>query len=216
MNRPSPSSHPLRSMLKLAKLSLMAMLFALSFGMVDAHQAHARRIYVYYGVAPEKAGSFMMNFRFGPSIWLQNDYYDYRNARLLGAFAIDLGFAVTPDRNGYLILSPQIQGRPGFANFALPFGFQYDIRIARGFYLYPRVSIGYGAMIYPGAYQYGPYVYYDTHTDHGGIFIPEFGLKWVIRGSFNIGVEPFSLPVWFNGDYYSIWYRAMFFLGFNA
>lgn len=212
MNQSREAGRPLSRVIQLGKLALLTLAFALSFG---SSEAQARRVY-YYGAAPEKAGAFMMNFRFGPSIWLQNRYYNYQDARFMGAFAIDLGFAVTPDRNGYLVLSPQIQGRPGFANFSIPFGFQYDIRIARGFYLYPRVSIGYGAMVYPGAYQYGPYVYYDTHTDHGGIFVPEFGLKWVIRGNFNIGLEPFSLPVWFNGDYYSVWYRAMFFLGFNA
>jgi len=206
MNRHSPLS-------SLIKTALLSCVVALCLG---AGQAHARRIYVYYVENSEKAGGFMMNFRFGPAFWLQNPYYDYANARVHGSFSLDLGFAVTPDRNGYLVLSPHVQGRPGFVNFGLPFGFQYDFRITRSFYLYPRVSIGYGAMIYTGAYQYGPFVYYDSHVDHGGMFIPEFGLKWVIRRSFNIGLEPFSLPVWFNGDYYSVWYRFLFFLGFNA
>jgi hypothetical protein len=199
-----------------ARLLKMVVLSCLLVLCLSASQAQARRIYVYYYNAPEKAGGFMMNFRFGPSFWLQNPNYDYADARIHGSFALDLGFAVTPDRNGYLVLSPQMQGRPGFVNVGVPFGFQYDIRIVRGFYLYPRVALGYGAMIYHGTYRYGPFTYSDTLVDHGGMFIPEFGLKWVIRGSFNIGFEPFSLPVWFNGNYYSVWYRFMFFLGFNA
>ncbi len=202
---------------RLVKMAFLSSVVALCLGMGPGmRQAEARRVYVYYGVYPEKVGPFMMNFRFGPSIWLQDQVYDYVDSRLLGSFAVDIGFAVTPDRNGYIILTPQVQGRPGFANVGLPIGFQYDIHLARGFYLYPRVSFGYGAMIYPGGYQFGPYYYDTTQVDHGGMFIPEIGLKWVVRGSFNIGVEPFSLPVWFNGDYYSMWYRFLFFLGFNA
>jgi hypothetical protein len=154
----------------------------------------------------------MMNFRGGPAFGVVNA----DNLRFLGAGGIDLGFAVSRDYNAYIILTPQVQAIDNYFNFSFPIGFQYDIRVARHFYLYPRASIGYSVMLFTSAFDYAGYRYYAATTVHGGILIPEFGLKYVVNRSLNLGFEPFSLPVFFNPDGYNIWYRFMFYIGFNA
>ena len=196
---------------RLSPLALVLFAAALFFG---ANEAHAqRRVVIYYGRPVEKAGLFMMNFRGGPAFGVVNAD---NSLRFVGALGVDLGFAVSRDYNAYIVLTPQLQLRDSFFNISLPIGFQYDIRIARGLYLYPRASIGYSALIFTSSFDYGPFRYYASTTVHGGILIPEFGLKYVVNGRLNLGFEPFSLPIFFNGDGYNIWYRFMFFIGFNA
>ncbi|HRI49132.1 MAG TPA: hypothetical protein PLW65_03045 [Pseudomonadota bacterium] len=196
---------------RLSPLALVLFAAALFFG---ANEAHAqRRVVIYYGRPVEKAGLFMMNFRGGPAFGVANAD---NSLRFVGALGVDLGFAVSRDYNAYIVLTPQLQLRDSFFNISLPIGFQYDIRIARGLYLYPRASIGYSALIFTSSFDYGPFRYYASTTVHGGILIPEFGLKYVVNGRLNLGFEPFSLPVFFNGDGYNIWYRFMFYIGFNA
>ncbi len=196
---------------RLAKLALLCTALALGSGVGEAQ---ARRVIrVYRGYYPqEKNGPFMMNFRGGPSFGVANN----DNVRFTGALGLDFGFAVSPDYAAYIILTPNLQFRDSFYNIQIPIGFQYDIRIARGLYLYPRASIGYSAQIFTSSFDYGPFRYYRSDTVHGGILIPEFGLKYVVNGALNLGFEPFSLPVFFNGDGYNIWYRFMFYIGFNA
>ena len=204
--------NPARFKRHLAKLVLLCTALALSVGLGEAQ---ARRVrFVYSGGYPaEKNGPFMMNFRGGPAFGVaHND----NNLNFVGAAGVDIGFAVSPDYAAYIVLTPNLQFRDSFYNIQLPIGFQYDIRLARGLYLYPRASIGYSAMIYTSSFDYGPFRYYASNTVHGGILIPEFGLKYVVNGALNLGFEPFSLPVFFNGDGYSIWYRFMFYIGFNA
>ena len=196
---------------RLSPLALVLFAAALFFG---ANEAHAqRRVVIYYGRPVEKAGLFMMNFRGGPAFGVANAD---NSLRFVGALGVDLGFAVSRDYNAYIVLTPQLQLRDSFFNISIPIGFQYDIRIARGLYLYPRASIGYSALIFTSSFDYGPFRYYASTTVHGGILIPEFGLKYVVNGRLNLGFEPFSLPIFFNGDGYNIWYRFMFFIGFNA
>lgn len=158
--------------------------FWLSSGEAEAQR---RRVYYVYRPYPEKAGLFMMNFRGGPAFGVARADYDLR---FLGMFGLDLGFAVDPAYNAYIILTPQLQFREGFYNVAVPIGFQYDIRVARGLYLYPRASIGYAAQIYTSSIDVGPVRYYTSSTVHGGMLIPEFGLKYVVNGRLNLGFEP--------------------------
>lgn len=198
---------PSRQLVKLAFLLIAA---AFCFGAGEAHAQ--RRVVIIYGRPVEKAGPFMMNFRGGPSFGVANA----DNVRFVGALGVDLGFAVSRDYAAYIVLTPNLQLRDSFYHISIPIGFQYDIRVARGLYLYPRASIGYSALIYTSSFDYGPFRYYTSSTVHGGILIPEFGLKYVVNGSLNLGFEPFSLPVFFNGDGYNIWYRFMFYIGFNV
>jgi hypothetical protein len=192
-------------------LGLAALLAAFAL-CAYAGEAQARRVVYVYERPAEKAGLFMMNFRGGPAFGIANT----DSLQFLGATGVDLGFAVSPDYNAYIILTPQVQFRENYFNFSIPIGFQYDIRLTRGLYLYPRASIGYSAMVFTSSFDYGPIRYYSSSTVHGGILIPEFGLKYVVNGRLNLGFEPFSLPIFFNGDGYNIWYRFMFYIGFNA
>lgn len=176
--------------------------------------AEAQRRHRYYRYEPTgKAGPVMWNFRGGPAFGVKNAEDDLR---FLGSAGMDLGFAVSPDLNAYIVLTPQVMFRNNFINVQAPIGFQYDIQLTRHLYLYPRASIGYSALIFTTDYRWGPFRYYAQDVVHGGMFIPEFGLKFVgAGGRLNIGFEPFSLPVFFNGEGYSVWYRFMFFIGGN-
>jgi hypothetical protein len=192
-------------------LALLLATFALCTFTQDA--CAQRRAVYRYGRWVEKAGPFMMNFRGGPAFGVANAD---DSLRFLGAVGVDLGFAVSRDYNAYIVLTPNLQFRDSYFNVSIPIGFQYDIRIARGLYLYPRATIGYSAMIFTSSFDYGPFRYYSSSTVHGGILTPEFGIKYVVNGRLNLGFEPFSLPIFFNGDGYNIWYRFMFHIGFNA
>lgn len=196
------------------RLALLTMLTILALGLLALAPSRAEAQRRYYRLVPfGKAGPVMLNFRGGPAFGVQNADNDLR---FLGAAGMDLGFAVSPDLNAYIVLTPNVMFRPYFANVQVPIGFQYDFRVAPHLYLYPRASIGYGALIFTTDYRWGPFRYYAQDVVHGGMFIPEFGLKFVgAGGRLNIGFEPFSLPVFFNGDGYSIWYRFMFFIGGN-
>lgn len=195
---------------RIGVLSTLVFLLLVALG---SSGAKAQRRYRYYRIVPEgKAGPVMLNFRGGPAFGVKHAEDDLR---FLGAVGMDLGFAVSPDLNAYIVLTPNVMFRPHFANVQVPIGFQYDIRLARNFYLYPRGSLGYGALIFTTDYRWGPFRYYAQDVVHGGMFIPELGLKFVANGRLNIGFEPFSMPVFFNGDGYSVWYRFMFFIGGN-
>ncbi|MCS6913439.1 MAG: hypothetical protein RMK29_17105 [Myxococcales bacterium] len=128
----------------------------------------------------------------------------------------EAGFAVTKDRNGYLLAPVQFELTPGLAVVMLPFGFQYDIPLpVPGLYLTPRISGGYAAWVSTG-YVYGPYYggYYGA-TSHTGFMMPEFGAKYVIKGRINAGGELFSLPIFFGPGGAAVQYRVLFYGGIN-
>ena len=203
----------MKSALPASRLAKLAFLLISAAFCLGAGEVQARRVVVYYGRPVEKSGPFMMNFRGGPAFGVANAD---NNLRFLGALGVDLGFAVSRDYAAYIVFTPNLQLRENFFHISVPIGFQYDIRVAPGLFLYPRASIGYSALIFTSSFDYGPFRYYASDTVHGGILIPEFGLKYVVNGSLNLGFEPFSLPVFFNGNGYNIWYRFMFYIGFNA
>lgn len=161
----------------------------------------------------DKSGWFMLNLRGGPAVGLVNT-----DAPLafLGSVGMDVGFAVSRDYNAYIVLTPNIQAANDFFHFLIPVGFQYDIRLLRGLYIYPRMSLGFSSMVFTSSVHYGPFHYYSSSTTLGGTFIPEFGIKYIINGRLNLGLEPLSTPVFFNQEGFSVWYRFMFYIGFNA
>jgi hypothetical protein len=160
----------------------------------------------------EKSGRVMLNARGGLAVGIANAGGDLS---LLGMVGLDLGVAVSAHYNAYLILTPQVDLRPGLFNVMVPLGFQYDIRLARGLYLYPRASIGYSALISNVSTDFGMFRFSANQVIHGGVAIPELGLKYVVNGRFNIGFEPLSFPVFFTDKDFAVWYRATVFLGFN-
>jgi hypothetical protein len=162
------------------------------------------------GDNPDKGGRVMLNARGGAAIGLANAGGDLNT---LGMVGLDFGVALSSDYNAYLVLTPQVDLRQGLYNVMVPLGFQYDIRLARGLYLYPRVSLGYSAIISNASADFGSLHFSANQVTHGGVGIPELGLKYVINGHFNLGIEPLSFPIFFTDRDYVVWYRAMVFLG---
>lgn len=203
---------------KLLRKSIPSTGFAIALSLIGLLLC-ANHVYAYprdyngYGQPVDKAGLFMLNVRGGPVVGLLNADTPIN---LLGSVGMDIGFAVSRDYNAYIILTPNLQAGSNFFHVSVPIGFQYDIRLARGLYIYPRVSLGFSSMIFTSAADYGPLHYYSSDIIHGGTFIPEFGIKYVVNGRLNLGLEPISTPIFFNQNGYSLWYRFMFFIGFNA
>jgi hypothetical protein len=152
----------------------------------------------------------MLNVRGGVAVGLVNADHDLST---LGMVGLDFGIALSRDFNAYLVLTPQVDLRPNVYHVMVPIGFQYDIRLARGLYLYPRVSVGYSALITTASADFGSLHFSANQTTHGGVGIPELGIKYIVNGHFNIGVEPLSFPIFFTNQDYSVWYRAMVFIG---
>jgi hypothetical protein len=154
----------------------------------------------------DKAGRFMASAKLGPAICLYNCTHQ-------GAFVLELGFSVLPNKNAYLLLPLQFQFGLGGAAVIVPLGFQYDVAVPwlPGLYIYPRFSIGYALLIestMPGA-----------PTVHSGTVIPEFGVKYVFRRRWNFGGEIFSLPLYFgqmqSGAFLNVYYRILLSAGVN-
>jgi hypothetical protein len=159
---------------------------------------------------PDKAGRVMLNVRGGAAFGIANTGQD---VQYLGAAGIDFGIALSSGYNLYLVLTPQLDLRQNFYNVMVPLGLQYDIRLAHGLYLYPRVSLGYSAMIETASLDIGALHLSASQNTNGGIGIAELGLKAIINRSFNIGFEPLSIPVFFTNNSYAAWYRVLVFLG---
>jgi hypothetical protein len=182
-------------MKRLAKLLSLAALLAV-LGM--AGTAHAQ----YWGGG--KAGPVELNFKFGPAIGVSDASTQF-------SLQFELGFAVTGNRNGYLIFPFTLQVGNGETVIHVPIGFQYDFPVGpRGLYIYPRFAVGFSA----------DHVNGTDGTAVGIMFAPGFGIKYVLRGRFNFIFEPFNLPigVYFNtvpDTLVSIWYTINFGFGFN-
>jgi hypothetical protein len=184
---------------------------------------------------PTKKGPFMFNLKFGGAIGLRDIVTGPGNIPSVRgddffALVLEFGFAVSSDRNAYLLLPLQFQvhdtgaacpiiGQPcTFASnqpwqvVMIPIGFQYDIPIKAvpGLYITPRLVGGYAAYI--------PDV---GNTINAGFVAPEIGVKLVIKRMLNVGFEPFSLPIFFAPGYPSaghtfvtvdwrlLWYAGM-------
>lgn len=196
-----------RSYRPLPTLALCALLALVSSLLLGSGRAEADEEY-----ERNKAGRFMLNARGGVALGIANAD---RDLFLLGMVGIDFGVAVTSNYNAYLVLTPQVDLKRDLYHVMIPLGFQYDIRLVRGLYLYPRASLGYAALISDAAIDFGPLRLSASQVLHGGVGIPEIGLKYVVNGRFNIGVEPVSFPIFFTAREYAVWYRATVFLGGN-
>ncbi len=154
-----------------------------------------------------KAGRFMANLKIGPAICA------YTCATHEGALVVDLGWSVLPNRNAYVVIPLQFQFSTTTTAVMVPFGFQYDLGISRvpGLYFYPRLSVGYAALLDSSTGV--------TTTTHAGILLPELGAKFIMRGRFNFGGEFFSLPVIFGrgtfGGFVDVFYRILVYAGIN-
>lgn len=147
----------------------------------------------------------MANVKIGPAVCL----YACSHEGLIG---LEIGVSVLPNKNGYLVLPVQFQFAPSGSVVMVPIGFQYDLAVSRlpGLYFYPRFSVGY-ALIVDNVNASAP-------MTHGGVIIPEFGVKYVYHGRWNIGGEFFSLPLVMGPTavgYLNLYYRISLSAGVN-
>lgn len=157
----------------------------------------------------DKAGRFMANLKIGPAPCLTSTEPICPHQ---GALAVEVGVSILPNKNAYLLLPLQFQFDTSGSAIIVPLGFQYDFAVSRlpGFYLYPRLSIGYAFLSSLGA---------SAKAVHAGMIVPEFGLKYVISGRFNVGGELLSLPILFGktpiGSFANLSYRILLSFGVN-
>ena len=99
-------------------------------------------------------------------------------------FMIQFQGGLEVQRDLYVTFIPAFGFGSGVTVINLPLGIQYDIpiRSVPNLYVYPRFSMGLGLITGGG-------------TQAAFNIIPEFGIKYVIDGKFNVGFEPFSLPI---------------------
>lgn len=180
----------------------------------------------------DKVGRFMVNLKLGPA-FLAYPTFSSGVTLVQAALITEFGFAVTPNRNGYLLFPLGFQLSPGASLITVPVGFQYDIPLpVRGLYLTPRGIVGYTAVISNSTACTGPNgtsCTTSTFVSHLGVIIPEIGVKYIFKGRFNIGFDPFSLPVYFGGSggcnangtvctksaAALVFYRLLFYAGIN-
>ena len=148
---------------------------------------------------PAKVGRFMFNFKIGPAVL---GYPSLNGSTLVqAALVTEIGIAVTANRNGYLFLPLSFQLSPGAYLITIPIGFQYDIALpVRGLYLTPRGSVGYTAAIAPNTSCSGIGCSSETVVSHLGTITPEIGIKYIFKGRYNLGFDPFSLPISIGND----------------
>lgn len=152
-----------------------------------------------------KSGRFMANLKIGPAIGV-------KDANTQFALMLDGGYAVTPDGNGYVVLALQFHFAGGTTGVIVPAGFQYDFALpVPGLFIYPRLLLGYA-----GFFANATILGRDfSRTFNFFAIIPEFGVKYVLQKRWNFGFEPFSLPIFVNGDGSAIYYRLFFYAGAN-
>ncbi len=129
-------------------------------------------------------------------------------------FTLELGVALCCNRQLYLVFPFGIQ----YKNFdagsetviEVPIGVQYDVHLVAGLYLPVQLVVGYAAVIDSPTEN-------ATTTVHEVLIRPTAGLKYVIAGRGNVGIDIFSLPVVIAtpDGHVVLQYRLMFYGGIN-
>jgi hypothetical protein len=160
-----------------------------------------------------KPSRFMLNLKLGPIFGFYSSQIQ-APIEVGPSLMLEFGIAVTPDHHGYLTFPISVSIFEGGSFLAIPVGFQYDIPLpVRGLYITPRASLGYTLEIVPSGPGYFGFSYVGFF--HLGVFTPEVGIKYVFKGRWNFGFDPFSLPVFFNSDSAAVFYRFLFYGGVN-
>ncbi len=160
-----------------------------------------------------KSGRFMFNLHIGPAIAAK----DTLN---MGAIVLDFGIALDKQQRAYLLFPLQFQfaemsvsflgitARTTYGAVMVPIGFQYDFSIpnVKGFYISPRLVGGY--VVTSASCN-------NCETNHAGFIAPELTLKVVLAKRWNVGLVPFSRPIFIGSDNVAIHYRILFFGGAN-
>ena len=167
-------------------LALATLLYGLSLAAPSA--AHAQ---------DKGSGPMMLNLKLGPAIGVSSA----KGTQF--ALEFDFGYQLAP--NAYFLIPLAFGFGGGATAIFVPIGFQYDIPFpgVKNFYIYPRISLGYVGVFGGGG------------SVHGFFLEPGFGLKYVFKGRFNFGFEPFRLPIGIFDGGTGIQYVLKFYAGFN-
>jgi hypothetical protein len=150
-----------------------------------------------------KAGRFMFNLKLGPAATLKAFSYGSPvgtvevDHRAQGAIVFDFGISLDQAHNAYILLGLQFQANADSdygSWIMLPVGFEYDIPIhaVPGLYICPRFSLGYAAFVYNSS---------GTNDNvNAGFILPEVEGKFIFNRRWNVGFQPFSLPVFFGSQ----------------
>lgn len=184
-----------------------------------------RRVLVSYGLvlclsalsaspaaaATGSVGPFMANFRLGPAIAAKDPGPTVATPTQF-SLELEFGYAVLGKR-GYVLFSPTFQ-LSGGTMISVPVGFSYDFAIpgVKGLFFTPRITLGYTYLSHSGV------------SAHGFLINPSLGIKYMVNERFQVGFEPFSLPivpasVSVDSPFGSgpsgtfMWYRIMFYAG---
>ncbi|HZS35993.1 MAG TPA: PEGA domain-containing protein [Polyangia bacterium] len=160
---------------------------------------------------PEHTGRWMANLKLGfsPILYVTNGN---GSNPIYFSFAAEIGVAVCCRNRLYVVFPFSLHYKDfGFGAtitfLELPLGLQYDVHLIAALYLPIGLSVGYAVAIPTGL----------TNNDavHGGVVRPQVGVKYVIKGRGNVGVDAFNLPILFNGNGVTLEYRMMFYGGVN-
>lgn len=129
----------------------------------------------------DKVGPMMANLRIGPAFAVTS----YGTGGSAFTVAPEFGYAVALENNLYVVVAPQFTLGYGGAIITIPAGVEYDFPIAP----------------VPNLYVTGRFLAGYSNVTSGGVnaftIIPEVGAKFIFGGRFNVGLEPFSMPVHF-------------------
>ena len=147
----------------------------------------------------DKVGPMMANLRIGPAFAVTS----YASGGAGFTLAPEFGYAVALENNLYVVASPQFTLGYGGAIITIPAGVQYDFPIAP----------------VPNLYVTGRFLMgYANFAGGGGAsafaIIPEVGAKFMFKGRFNVGFEPFSMPVYISSGTLAT-YRLNLYGGIN-
>ncbi len=137
-----------------------------------------------------KSGPVMLNLRLGGATALFVEIEGTKGVvnKPYGeaAFGAEFGYGMGQEQNVYLVLPLSVHYVPKTATTMVmaQIGVQFDIpiRSVPGLYLYPRITIGYSGAIT------------GSESTHTGVVTPEFGIKYVLNGRVNLGIEPLAIP----------------------
>jgi hypothetical protein len=161
-------------------------------------------------LASSRTGKFMLNIKLGTSALIYNTPGQSLGHPTLTT-SLELGYAICCERF-YFVVPISIQWRDAGSGsnllmFEIPIGLQYDIRLTQSLYLPLQINFGYsfGSLFGGGASGWA----------HNGTFLAQLGIKYVVKGRGNLGLDLISLPVHFVSNAVALEYRLQAYGGVN-
>lgn len=164
---------------------------------LEVHRYAGTRLGKYRG------GPWSGSLKLGPGVQLRDS--DTRTWFVLG---LEMGRAISRSRALSLIVPLQLQLLPGADLYRLMLlvGLQYDIALPlRGLYISARLSAGASLELRTakGETQMTPF----------GVVLPELGIKYIVAGRVNLGVDLLSFPILIGEEKQQASYQALFHAG---